>query len=49
MKLISFVVHGRRSWGAVVRGDDVVDLGKALPRYPTLADFLGSDEFEKRD
>lgn len=48
MKLISFVVDGRESWGKV-EGNAVVDLGSKLTRYPTLADFLGSDEFEKRD
>ena len=49
MKLISFVTDGRETWGAVINGVDVVDLGKALPRYPTLADFLGSDDFDRRD
>jgi 2-keto-4-pentenoate hydratase/2-oxohepta-3-ene-1,7-dioic acid hydratase in catechol pathway len=48
MKLLSFSVAGRESWGAVV-GDAVVDLGKALPQYPTLTDFIASPDFAKRD
>src|SRR5215472_6236854 len=36
MKLMSFAVSGRNSYGAVV-GDGVVDLGRRLgDRYPTL-------------
>ncbi len=41
MKLLSFLHQGRETWGAVV-GDGVVDLGAALPQYPTLADYLGA-------
>ena len=48
MKLLSFSEGGRESWGAVA-GDAVVDLGRALPQYPTLADFVGSDDFARRD
>jgi 2-keto-4-pentenoate hydratase/2-oxohepta-3-ene-1,7-dioic acid hydratase in catechol pathway len=48
MKLLSFSEGGRESWGAVV-GDAVVDLGRALPQYPTLADFVGSDDFARRE
>jgi 2-keto-4-pentenoate hydratase/2-oxohepta-3-ene-1,7-dioic acid hydratase in catechol pathway len=48
MKLLSFSEGGHESWGAVA-GDAVVDLGRALPQYPTLADFLGSDDFARRD
>src|SRR5262245_27505145 len=48
MKLLSFAEGNRQSWGAV-RGDAVVDLGHALPRFPTLADFLGSSDYEHRD
>ena len=48
MKLLSFSHAGRDSWG-VVLGDAVVDLGKALPKYPTLMDFIGSADFAKRD
>ena len=47
MKLLSFSIAGRETWGAVV-GDGVVDLGQALPQYPTLADFLGSADFARR-
>ena len=48
MKLLSFSVDGRESWGAVA-GDQVADLGRALPQYPTLADFVGSPDFARRD
>ena len=48
MKLLSFSEGGRESWGAVA-GDAVVDLGRALPQYPTLADFLGSADYARRD
>jgi 2-keto-4-pentenoate hydratase/2-oxohepta-3-ene-1,7-dioic acid hydratase in catechol pathway len=45
MKLLSFVHQGRETWGAVV-GDGVVDLGKALPQYATLADYIASGEYK---
>jgi 2-keto-4-pentenoate hydratase/2-oxohepta-3-ene-1,7-dioic acid hydratase in catechol pathway len=48
MKLVSFSHQHKDSWGAV-SGDAVVDLGQALPACPTLADFLGSAEFEQRN
>jgi 2-keto-4-pentenoate hydratase/2-oxohepta-3-ene-1,7-dioic acid hydratase in catechol pathway len=48
MKLLSFSGDGRESWGAVA-GDQVADLGRALPQYPTLADFIGSPDFARRD
>jgi 2-keto-4-pentenoate hydratase/2-oxohepta-3-ene-1,7-dioic acid hydratase in catechol pathway len=48
MKLLSFTIHGKESWGAVV-GDRVVDLGRALPQHAGLAEFLGSSDFGKRD
>ncbi len=48
MKLLSFSVAGRESWGAVV-GDGIVDLGHALPQYPTLMDFIASPDYAKRD
>ena len=48
MKLLSFSVGGRESWGAVA-GDSIVDLGKALPQYPTLMDFIASADYAKRD
>lgn len=47
MKLLSFSINGRNSWGAVV-GDGVVDLGRALGQYPLLQDFLASPEFAQR-
>jgi 2-keto-4-pentenoate hydratase/2-oxohepta-3-ene-1,7-dioic acid hydratase in catechol pathway len=48
MKLLSFSEGNRESWGAI-SGDAVVDLGLALPHYPTLADFLGSADYDRRD
>ena len=48
MKLLSFSHQQRESWGAVVNGA-IVDLGQALPHYPTLADFIASPDFAKRD
>jgi len=46
MKLLSFMHQGRETWGMVV-GDGVVDLGLAMPQYPTLADFVGVEGFLK--
>jgi hypothetical protein len=48
MKLLSFSLQQKQSWGAVV-GGGVIDLGKALPQFPTLADFIASADFAKRD
>jgi 2-keto-4-pentenoate hydratase/2-oxohepta-3-ene-1,7-dioic acid hydratase in catechol pathway len=48
MRLLSFSEAGRESWGAVV-GEAVVDLGKVLPSYPTLADFIASNDYGRRD
>jgi len=48
MKLLSFLDGNRESWGAVVE-NGVVDLGRALPQYQTLADFLGSDDYARRE
>jgi 2-keto-4-pentenoate hydratase/2-oxohepta-3-ene-1,7-dioic acid hydratase in catechol pathway len=44
MKLLSFTVSGRDSWGALVGDDGVVDLGRRLGgRYPTLRDAIAAD------
>jgi 2-keto-4-pentenoate hydratase/2-oxohepta-3-ene-1,7-dioic acid hydratase in catechol pathway len=48
MKLLSFSVGRRESWGIVAR-EGVIDLGKVLPNYPTLMDFIASPDFDKRD
>jgi 2-keto-4-pentenoate hydratase/2-oxohepta-3-ene-1,7-dioic acid hydratase in catechol pathway len=48
MKLLSFSQGNRESWGAL-SGDAVVDLGVALAQYPTLADFIGSADYARRD
>lgn len=44
MKLLSFMHQGRETWGAVV-GDGVVDLGRLLPQYATLADYIGAGAY----
>jgi len=49
MKLASFTVKGRETYGAV-QGDKVVDLGQHFAgKYDTLADFIGSSDFGNRD
>ena len=48
MRLLSFAEGNRQSWGAVF-GDAVIDLGHALPQFATLANFLGSNEYGRRD
>jgi 2-keto-4-pentenoate hydratase/2-oxohepta-3-ene-1,7-dioic acid hydratase in catechol pathway len=48
MKLLSFSSRNKESWGAAVDGR-VVDLGKQLPQFPTLADFIASPDFAQRD
>jgi 2-keto-4-pentenoate hydratase/2-oxohepta-3-ene-1,7-dioic acid hydratase in catechol pathway len=47
MKLLSFIHQGRETWGALVGPDAIVDLGKALPQYPTLLDYIASDAYLK--
>ena len=44
MKLVSFFHQDRETWGAVV-GDGVIDLGKALPQYPTLTDYIATGAY----
>ncbi len=41
MKLLSFEHAGRASWGAVL-GDQVADLGRALPQYPSLQSYIAA-------
>lgn len=48
MKLLSYIFQGKESWGAVADGG-IVDLRKALPQYQTLADFIASADFARRD
>jgi 2-keto-4-pentenoate hydratase/2-oxohepta-3-ene-1,7-dioic acid hydratase in catechol pathway len=45
MKLVSFSHHNQESFGAVVDGG-IVDLGG---QFPTLADFIASPDFARRD
>ncbi|MDH4393250.1 MAG: fumarylacetoacetate hydrolase family protein [Aquabacterium sp.] len=47
MKLLSYMQNGRETWGAVV-GDGVVSLA-ARTGFDTLAGFLGSPDFDRRD
>jgi 2-keto-4-pentenoate hydratase/2-oxohepta-3-ene-1,7-dioic acid hydratase in catechol pathway len=44
MKLLSFTLAGRETWGAVV-GDGVVDLGRRIPECVTLADYIASGRY----
>jgi len=41
MKLLSFEHQGRASWGAVL-GQNVADLGRAYPQYPTLQAYIAA-------
>lgn len=45
MKLLSFVHQGRETWGALSGQDAVIDLGKTMPEYPTLADYIASGAY----
>ena len=45
MKLLSFIHQGRETWGALVSADAIVDLGKALPQYATLTDYIASGAY----
>ncbi len=45
MKLLSFIHQGRETWGALIGSDAIVDLGKALPQYPTLMDYISSGAY----
>ncbi len=47
MKLMSYEHAGRETWGVVV-GDGVADLA-ARTGHATLADFIASPDFERRD
>lgn len=44
MKLLSYRHDGRETWGAVV-GDRVADLGRALPRFQSLADYIAAGAY----
>ena len=47
MKLLSFIHQGRETWGALIGPDAIVDLGKALPQYPHLVDYIASGAYLK--
>jgi hypothetical protein len=40
MKLLSFIGANGPTWGAVVGQDDVIDLGKEMPKTMSLAKHL---------
>ena len=44
MKLLTYSHQGQEAWGAVV-GDGVVNLSRAMPQYPTLAEYIGSSAY----
>jgi len=46
MKLLSFVHQGVESWGAVV-GEQIANLGRAYPQYPTLQAYLEADRLPR--
>jgi 2-keto-4-pentenoate hydratase/2-oxohepta-3-ene-1,7-dioic acid hydratase in catechol pathway len=43
--LLSFIHQGRETWGALIGPDAIVDLGKALPQYATLTDYIASGAY----
>ena len=47
MKLLSYLHEGREAWGVVI-GDSVADLARRSA-YPTLAAFIGSADFARRE
>ncbi len=49
MRLLSYTHNDRESWGAIA-ADGVIDLRIALgDKYPTLLDFIASDDYARRD
>src|SRR6266849_8291885 len=48
MRFLSFEHEGRSSWGRLADGG-IVDLGRLLPQFPTLCDYIGSPEFAHRE
>jgi 2-keto-4-pentenoate hydratase/2-oxohepta-3-ene-1,7-dioic acid hydratase in catechol pathway len=49
MKLLSFVYEGRESWGAMLDDGVVEYAGITDRRYSTLAEFIRSEDFARRD
>jgi 2-keto-4-pentenoate hydratase/2-oxohepta-3-ene-1,7-dioic acid hydratase in catechol pathway len=47
MKLLSYALGGKETWGVVV-GDGVADLGKAT-KHATLLDFIASPDYARRE
>ncbi|MEI6767767.1 MAG: fumarylacetoacetate hydrolase family protein [Betaproteobacteria bacterium] len=46
MKLMSFIHHGRETFGAVVL-EDVFDLGAIMPQHSGLVDYIASQDYLK--
>lgn len=44
MRLLSYLHQGVESYGAAI-GDNVVNLSRAFPQYPTLAEYIGSGAY----
>jgi 2-keto-4-pentenoate hydratase/2-oxohepta-3-ene-1,7-dioic acid hydratase in catechol pathway len=47
MRLASFAIEGRQTWGAILKDDGVVDLGRRLPAYPSLQTALQADALDE--
>ncbi|MFN0004648.1 MAG: fumarylacetoacetate hydrolase family protein [Burkholderiaceae bacterium] len=46
MKLMSFIHHGRETFGAVVN-EEVFDLGAIMPQHSALVDYIACNEYLK--
>jgi len=46
MRLLSYLHNGKESYGAAL-GENVVNLSRAFPQYPTLADYLGAGRWQQ--
>ena len=44
MRLLSYMHQGVESYGAAI-GDNAVNLSRAFPQYPTLAEYIGSGAY----
>jgi 2-keto-4-pentenoate hydratase/2-oxohepta-3-ene-1,7-dioic acid hydratase in catechol pathway len=47
MRLVSFNLRGRPSWGAVSEDGRIIDVRQRLPRYHTLLDVLRADALDE--
>ena len=46
MKLMSFIHHGRETFGAVVN-EEVFDLGAIMPQHSALVDYIACNDYLK--